>query len=684
MRCRANIVCCLLLLQMSLRLMSLRPRGGKTRTGLRAWRSPYAPLSMSSMKGSPPPLVVNRKGPPPPKKSSSSGNGTSIGALKNFNGFSYEDYYNSNGAESEEVTNSKAKKFLQKLDIDKIESDLVSRSKAKTGAELRKERKESSRNHKLNEEALLKLKEAQYQKANNITTTTSTSGSGVSSSGKKAAKKAAATRFVLGCGIEVLTATNLLDLVRSTAPYYFPDSAPRLVLNDVDDDDDDDEDDFKYLTSSSFSIKSSISEKKAVDTSTTQSSTTKPLVVDAASGSYLMDLAAGPRGWLQILRCERISEILPPTDSSSEQQRIDYFALCLASHFASVATYVPTDVDSKIRGHCWSDPSARVLRAQFDVVKRALLWDVESVSKRTLLLDTPADYTPPPGLEATTDTVLRPVSGHDGEFLGVLGGAWGAFLQAGEQQLAAEAEALISEELRREARAFNLLRTSYSSHSRPEARTAALSSMIKLASILSHNVGDLDQGLSYWSGSGAGEGVEAARYKGKFSDDFYRYSRLSHERSERFNGEFAIAKAVYKELVSAEGHRNYPLRDARCLRSIPELALPIGPWLEPWGRLVALHPSLSHEDRLTIIRQLIRGCDSSNKFWCVPGQVGYFRALSGIFGVINIDRMAKDLDKECATALKTHDMRLQLGVSEAAFAAKLGLAAEDVLEDMGL
>ena len=33
-------------------------------------------------------------------------------------------------------------------------------------------------------------------------------------------------------------------------------------------------------------------------------------------------------------------------------------------------------------------------------------------------------------------------------------------------------------------------------------------------------------------------------------------------------------------------------------------------------------------------------------------QVGYFRALHGIASVINMDRLSKDLDKECRAALK--------------------------------
>ena len=81
------------------------------------------------------------------------------------------------------------------------------------------------------------------------------------------------------------------------------------------------------------------------------------------------------------------------------------------------------------------------------------------------------------------------------------------------------------------------------------------------------------------------------------------------------------AKTIYKDLLSTEGHRNYPLREAKSLRSTPDLMLPIGPWLESWGRQIAKHPALSDDDIVTITRQLVRGCDTKSKSWCVPNQV---------------------------------------------------------------
>ena len=61
--------------------------------------------------------------------------------------------------------------------------------------------------------------------------------------------------------------------------------------------------------------------------------------------------------------------------------------------------------------------------------------------------------------------------------------------------------------------------------------------------------------------------------------------------------------------MSAEGHRNYPLREERGLRKYHDLMLPLGPFLEQWGRNVAEHLHLSREEKINVARLLIRGCD---------------------------------------------------------------------------
>ena len=151
-----------------------------------------------------------------------------------------------------------------------------------------------------------------------------------------------------------------------------------------------------------------------------------------------------------------------------------------------------------------------------------------------------------------------------------------------------------------------------------------------------------------------------------------RLSRLGHEYPQRYGGVFLAAKDIYKLTgLSAEGHRNYPLREAKSLRQHPDLQLPFAPWLEQWGRRVATHPGLDRDDKLLVVRQLLRGCDSTSRAWCVPNQVGYYRALRGISEALSLEALSLDLDKGCRAVLKSHEVRSHLAISESQFAGKL-------------
>jgi hypothetical protein len=156
-------------------------------------------------------------------------------------------------------------------------------------------------------------------------------------------------RFSLGCGIESLTATNLLELVKSTAPYLFPESGPRVVIEE-----DDDFDDLNTFTKSYVSAADrmsaaenaefdALSENKDefMSSSTSNGVTGSSILVLNAEDMTAVEKSEGPSGWLRILKN---SDHIPNTSSPTEEQRIDYFALCMASHFCTVATFVPTDV----------------------------------------------------------------------------------------------------------------------------------------------------------------------------------------------------------------------------------------------------------------------------------------------------------------------------------------------------
>ena len=156
-----------------------------------------------------------------------------------------------------------------------------------------------------------------------------------------------------------------------------------------------------------------------------------PLPVRAAPARPI-EMSEHPYGWLEILKS---AESIASADNPTTEQREDYFALCIACHHATVATFIPTDVDSKIRGHLWQqreDPLA--MRRMFDFTVNAMKWDISRISTR-----------------ATARSGVGPVSGHNGEMLGVLAGALGGFLKNGDAEYAEKAAATIEAELKREA-----------------------------------------------------------------------------------------------------------------------------------------------------------------------------------------------------------------------------------------
>ncbi len=300
------------------------------------------------------------------------------------------------------------------------------------------------------------------------------------------------------------------------------------------------------------------------------------------------DAAAGADGWLGVLAAAPALLGAKPTPATRE----DYFALCLAAHHATVGSFVPTDVDSKIRGDFWRRQSGESLRRRWHMASLARTWSTAGVSTR---------------VEFTAE---GPVSGHDGEWLGVATGALGAALLAGDRAVGDEAHAWITGELEREVRAFVAAEEAV----RAGANDSQVIALSRLAWILTHNVGDIDQGLSHWPTGAVGALLRTAR--GTFG-------QLAHDRPARFSGVFHRAKKIY-QVIAGEGHRHYPLRAVKALRTDATLLLPLGPCFESWGEVVARSTTLTAEDRAEVLAALCSGIGK------VSGQVGYHRALVGL------------------------------------------------------
>lgn len=338
----------------------------------------------------------------------------------------------------------------------------------------------------------------------------------------------------------------------------------------------------------------------------------------ARSGD-LLEMGETPDGFLHILASAREREL---------ETLEEYFALCCAAHQATVATFVPTDVDSKIRGILWNETrETDTLHRMARFALHMRTWTLDGISQRV-----------------TIDPELGPVSGHNGEWFSVASGALGRFLQLGDTEHAAILTEAIDAELKREAQSF----LNFAMRPGHEIDT------MLLAVSITHNLGDLDQGISYWEGAA------------KHSAQKELFHRLAHENKTPYNGIFQRVAGIYKESLSAEGHRHYPLRPVKPLRQSPDLLLPLGPFLDDWGATIGSSRHLSDEDRAEVLDALLKGCKK------VEGQLGYYRALAGWqhSHANTFQRAADRIPAGSKKLLREADLRQKLAVPRRSFESR--------------
>jgi hypothetical protein len=330
----------------------------------------------------------------------------------------------------------------------------------------------------------------------------------------------------------------------------------------------------------------------------------------------LIDLGHSPTGFLRILA--NWENILRPTLTTEEQLQ-DYFALCLACHHATVATFVPTDVDTKIRGIVWResrDPD--VLRPMLRLALASRNWIEDGISIRA----------------------IRGVSGHNGEQWSAIAAGLGRLLELGDAASAEEAQAAIEAEIDREQAVFDAT----------AAERDAELDVLRLSMTLAHNRGDLTQGMGFWKQTPI-------------------TAPLMEHLSAR--GRFALAVRVYQHTgLSAEGHRHYPLRPVKALRRSAGTLLPLCPFLDEWGAVVA-----QLEDSQEVLAALVTGCQK------VQGQQGYYRAIAGMRAASPgaFDRAAGRMPNAAQRLLRDAGLRKLIDVPRVSFESMMRKRARTAL-----
>ena len=336
----------------------------------------------------------------------------------------------------------------------------------------------------------------------------------------------------------------------------------------------------------------------------------------AAESARLIDLGGSPGGFLRVLASW---ENLLRAGLTPEEQLQDYFAFCMACHHATVATFVPTDVDTKIRGIVWRESrDLDVLRPMLRFALASRGWSEEGISIRA----------------------VRGVSGHNGEQWSAIAAGLGYLLELGDTASADEALAAIESEIDREQAVFDAVCAE---------RDAELD-VLRLSMTLAHNRGDLTQGMGFWK-----------RTPGTVP--------LMEHLSAR--GRFAPAVFIYQHTgLSAEGHRHYPLRPVKALRRSPATLLPLCPFLDEWGGVVARLEE-SHE----VLAALVTGCQK------VQGQQGYYRAIAGMRAASpgGFDRAAARMPNAVQRLLRDAELRKLIDVPRVSFESMMRKRARAAL-----
>jgi hypothetical protein len=167
---------------------------------------------------------------------------------------------------------------------------------------------------------------------------------------------------------------------------------------------------------------------------------------------------------------------------------------------------------------------------------------------------------------------------------------------------------------------------------------------------LAHNQGDLKQGMGFW-----------------------KKTPLTTPVMDHFatRGRFALAVRIYQHTgLSSEGHRHYPLRPVKALRRSSDTLLPLSPFLDDWGSVVA-----QMEDSPEVLAALVMGCKR------VQGQQGYYRAIAGMLAASAsaFEHAASRMPNSARNLLREAEMRKLISVPRISFESMMRKRARTAL-----
>ena len=269
----------------------------------------------------------------------------------------------------------------------------------------------------------------------------------------------------------------------------------------------------------------------------------------------------------------------------------DYFHLCLCAHWSTAGTFVPTDVDNQIRESLWRHGQ---IQKYIDKMARTTIeswkWDYSQVTNRK-------------SYNRINDEVM---STHEGTWLSVAIGAYCALVKNKKTELAQEMAEVILAEIKKEEDILAQLR---------EDRDHI--NFLRAAPLMAHNFGDLDRVMVQW--------------KMDEDDPFCkRIFKLGHRLNENYSPILVYTGKVNKEFSSKENHRHMSMRQPKCLRRSYKFLIPVGPFMDDWGKALGGSDNLSLEEKAEIVSAFYEGYKRQDQAF------GYIRAFRTLIAELDM------------------------------------------------
>lgn len=268
----------------------------------------------------------------------------------------------------------------------------------------------------------------------------------------------------------------------------------------------------------------------------------------------------------------------------------EYFHLCLAAHWATAGTFVPTDVDNQIRESLWKHQDVnQYIDKMTAITLDAWTWDFNQVTNR----------------KSYNQSQKEVMSTHEGTWLSVAIGCYCALISKNKIGLAQDVADAIIAEAKKEEHILHELR---------ESRDHI--NFLRAAPLMAHNFGDLDRVMLQWNMNP--------------DDSFFKYIfKLGHELNPHFSKILVYAGQVNKEFSSKENHRHMSMRQPKCLRKSHKFLIPVGPFMDDWGRVLGETDLLSMTEKLEIIAALYEGYTRQDQAF------GYIRAYGALMNALS-------------------------------------------------